>query len=121
METSHLQLVMTHVWDAEMAAGSSVLRLATLERLGGADHIVQNHLNNAMAGFTQAQQDISSEVFEQLVTPSGTKIAHTASDLARHTDRSPRRVFVAGCINFCVSRTPILPGDDGTVRSVNGQ
>ena len=35
IETSQLQLTLHHLWDSERAAGSSVLRVETLDRLGG--------------------------------------------------------------------------------------
>src|SRR5437870_6997993 len=35
-----------------------------------------------MAKLSEEQRDIAAKVFQYLVTPSGTKIAHTARDLA---------------------------------------
>ena len=49
IEAPYLQLVMQRLWDEERASGSSVLRVETLERLGGAQHIVEEHLEGAMA------------------------------------------------------------------------
>ncbi|HYY59158.1 MAG TPA: WD40 repeat domain-containing protein [Pyrinomonadaceae bacterium] len=86
IETPYLQLVMTRLWDEELKAGSSVLRLATLERLGGAQRIVRTHLDEAMSALPKNKQDIAAEVFHYLVTPSGTKIAHTVPDLAEYAE-----------------------------------
>ena len=48
IETPYLQLVLTRLWTEELGARSYVLRLETLKRLGGAESIVQEHLNNVM-------------------------------------------------------------------------
>jgi hypothetical protein len=82
IETPYLQLVMTRLWKEERAAGSTVLRLETLTRLGGADRIVRTHLDDVMSTLTAAERQAASRAFRYLVTPSGTKIAHTLSDLA---------------------------------------
>jgi len=82
IETPFLQLVMTRLWEEEMSAGSRLLRLETLARLGGADRIVRTHLDDTMNMLSSDQQDIASRIFYHLVTPSGTKIAHTGLDLA---------------------------------------
>jgi conflict system STAND superfamily ATPase/SIR2-like protein len=82
IETSYLQLVLTCLWDAERATGSSSLRQSTLDGLGGVQTIVQTHLDNVMAGLSPAQVDVAAAVFHHLITRSGTKIALTAEDLA---------------------------------------
>jgi CHASE2 domain-containing sensor protein len=84
VEAPYLQLVLTRLWDEERAAGSRTLHLATLERLGGADEIVRTHLDAALAGLSKRERDLSWRVFRQLVTPSGTKIAHRPGDLAEY-------------------------------------
>ena len=80
--TPYLQLVMTRLWDEEMSAGSRTLRLETLNKLGGAESIVRTHLDTVMNLLGPAEQETAARVFHYLVTPSGTKIAYTASDLA---------------------------------------
>ncbi len=82
IEAPYLQLVMQRIWDEERAAGSSMLRGETLDRLGGAQHIVEEHLEGALEELTSAQKDIAARLFNHLVTPSGTKIAHEIADLA---------------------------------------
>lgn len=87
IETPYLQLTLTRLWDEEIREGSSrVLRLETLKRLGGAKNIVRTHLDTTMSGLSHAEQDGAAEAFRYLVTPSGTKIAYTASDLAQMAD-----------------------------------
>jgi hypothetical protein len=88
IETPFLQLVMTRLWDEEIRRGSQRLRLETLRRLGGAKQIVQTHLDSAMSDLPQNDRGIASRIFHYLVTPSGTKIAHTARDLADYTNIS---------------------------------
>lgn len=86
IESPYLQLVMSRLWDEERAAGSDVLRLATFERLGGAGQIVGSHLDNAMSALSDADRDVAARVLRFLVTPDGTKIAHTAGDLAEFAE-----------------------------------
>jgi WD40 repeat protein len=89
VETTYLQLVMRRLWEVEAAAGSRVLRLRTLEELGGAQAIIGGHLDRAMddsvdgaGGLTQQQRLIAATAFHFLVTSGGTKIALSAQDLA---------------------------------------
>jgi WD40 repeat protein len=82
IEAPFLQLVLERLWEVEQQAGSSTLRLETLERLGGAQTIVREHLNGALEQLDSADRALAAEVFEHLVTPSGTKIAHGVGDLA---------------------------------------
>src|SRR5262249_6762725 len=81
IEAPYLQLVMQRLWDEERAAGSDLLRVTTLDRLGGAHRIVEDHLEGAMAELSAEQRDVAARLFNHLVTPSGTKIAHELSDL----------------------------------------
>jgi WD40 repeat protein len=82
IETPYLQLVLTRLWEQERATGSSSLRQSTLDALGGAQTIVQTHLDNLMAGLSPAQIEVAAAVFHHLITTSGTKIALSAEDLA---------------------------------------
>ena len=88
IEAPFLQLVLTRLWEEESAASSHALRLETLDRLGGAGRIVPAHLDAAMGQLPQPEQDVAARVFRFLVTPSGTKIAHRASDLAEYAEVS---------------------------------
>jgi WD40 repeat protein len=81
VEAPYLQLVMQRLWDEEQSVGSDTLRVETLQRLGGARQIVEEHLDGAMAELNPAQQDVAARIFNHLVTPSGTKIAHELPDL----------------------------------------
>ena len=82
IEAPYLQLVLTRLWEVERARGSRVLRLATLAELGGAEHIVEAHLEEAMTALSPREQGAAAAMYHFLVTPSGTKIAHGIRDLA---------------------------------------
>lgn len=82
IETPFLQLVMTRLWDEESKAHSHNLRISTLNQLGGAENIVRTHLDDVITRLQPREQEIAASIFHYLVTPSGTKIAYTASDLA---------------------------------------
>jgi len=84
VEAPYLQLVLQRLWEVETAAGSYTLRLATLNGLGGAEQVVEDHLELALDGLAPAEKDVAARIFGYLVTPSGTKIAHDVGDLARY-------------------------------------
>jgi hypothetical protein len=92
IEAPYLQLVLERVWDEEREAGSDVLRAQTLAELGGAESIVRTNLHRAVEELTQEEQDVAADIFRFLVTPSGTKIAHGAGDLAEYASVDEREV-----------------------------
>ena len=92
IEAPYLQLVLLRLWFEETAAGSHVLRRETLDRLGGAEAIVREHLDRVVAAFPLEDHPVLAAVFGHLVTPGGTKIAHRASDLALMTRIDEARV-----------------------------
>jgi WD40 repeat protein len=110
IETPYLQLVMQRLWDEERSTDALRLRLETLCRLGGAEHIVHDHVDGALTGLTPAEKDVAARMFDHLVTPSGTKIAHEAGDLARYA-RTPEGDII-----------PVLTklGNERILRSVAG-
>jgi WD40 repeat protein len=86
VETPFLQLVMSRLWAEEQREHSHVLRLQTLRNLGGAERIVRRHLDEAMAALDGEEQTVAARMFHQLVTPSGTRIVHSARDLAGYAE-----------------------------------
>jgi phospholipase C len=92
IEAPYLQLVMARLWDEEHAAHSHMLRLETLDRLGGAEQIIQSHLDAAMEQLTDAERNLAARVFWFMVTPSETKIAWSASDLAHYAEPDAKKV-----------------------------
>jgi WD40 repeat protein len=82
IEAPYLQLVLARLWEVEAERGSRVLRRSTLRELGGAERIVQDHLERAMAALSPREKSAAAAMYNFLVTPSGTKIAHGIHDLA---------------------------------------
>jgi len=89
VETPYLQLVMTRLWNEEQRAGSRIMRVETLGRLGGAEKIVGTHLDAAMSSLTPSETEVAARIFNHLVTPSRTKIAHSIADLANYAGVTP--------------------------------
>jgi WD40 repeat protein len=81
-ETAHLQYILRRLWDEEAKRGATVLRLATLEQLGGSAAIFERHFDEAVAGLGSAEQDALAKAFRFLVTSAGMKRAESAADLA---------------------------------------
>jgi len=90
--TPYLQLVMSSLWSHERQQGSHVLRLATLTELGGAREVMRTHLDGALGALSKDEYDTALDLFHYLVTPSGTKIAFAASDLAELVERPYEQV-----------------------------
>ena len=109
IEAPYLQLVMQRMWDVERASGSSMLRASTLEELGGAGQVVADHLERAIEALSPAQRAIAARLFDHLVTPSGTKIAHEASDLAEFAGASPGEI---DAVTATLARHRILRTDE---------
>ena len=96
IEAPYLQLVLERLWEVETGRGSTTLRLESLRELGGAARIVEDHLERAMAALSPEEKDAAAAMYNHLVTPSGTKIAHRAGDLARYAavdEREAQRVL----------------------------
>ena len=79
VETPFLQLVMSRLWEEELRRRSHVLRLETLRDLGGAERIVRRHLDEAMGALDDEERAVAARMLHQLVTPSGTRIVHSAA------------------------------------------
>jgi WD40 repeat protein len=110
IEAPYLQLVLERLWEAEQERKSTVLRLSTLRELGGAEAIVRGHLEQALGRLGPAEQDVAATMFAQLVTPSGSKIAHRPGDLAQYAHVPEAEV------------RPVLDvlGQERIVRAVDG-
>jgi hypothetical protein len=92
IETPFLQMVLTRLWDEERNEGSSVLRQETLNRLGGAERIIRTHLDKVMEKLSDTDRNVAAQLFRFLVTPSGSKIAHTTNDLISYAEMPPENV-----------------------------
>ena len=106
METANLQLVMQRLWD-EKPDGAG-LTVETLESLGGAHAIVQDHLAVVMDGLKREQLPVAAKALRHLVTSSGRKIAMSPSELSDQSDVDVKELV------------PVLKrlGDDRILRSV---
>jgi WD40 repeat protein len=92
VEAPFLQLVLERLWRDAVADEAHTLTLARLEALGGARRIVANHLLDALARLTPAEQDVAADCFKVLVSSSKTKFARPVSDLAEITRRPEAEV-----------------------------
>jgi WD40 repeat protein len=116
----YLQLVMKRLWETELP-NSRTLRRATLEVLGGAQTIVRTHVDRALGDMPEEAREAAVDIFHHLVTPSGTKIALAASDLAEYTGRSAEEASallerLAGSDIRIVRPIPPPPGQEGGTR-----
>ena len=76
IETPYLQLVMQRLWEVECAEGSRELRLRDA-RAARRRRTDRRGAPGARAQpLTPRQQEVAARMFNHLVTPSGTKIAH---------------------------------------------
>jgi WD40 repeat protein len=103
---------MERLWEVERDDGSATLRAETLDRLGGAARIVADHLERALDALPAGRQELAARLFRQLVTPSGTKIAYSADDLAGYADAHADKVQAV--LDALAERRILRPDDDGT-------
>ena len=113
IEAPYLQLVLQRLWEEERSHGSSVLRLVTLERLGGANEVVRTHLERALAELDPQEKDVAADLFQHLVTPSGTKIAFGLHDLAEyaHVDEDELEPIVSRLVHQRILRPVAKPAN----------
>ena len=111
IEAPFLQLVLERLWAEEQAMQSTSLRLETFRGLGGAEPIVREHVQGALERLPAEQQGEAARVVRQLVTSSGTKIAHTAADLAEYADVAPAELQP---LLDTLARERIVRGVDGS-------
>ena len=112
VEAPYLQLVMQRLWEEERSRGSQILRLETLDRLGGSAEIVRTHLVEALEALPPDDRDVAAKLFNHLVTPSGTKIAHDVGDLAQYASLTERDVapVLAALADERIVRPVTAPG-----------
>ena len=111
IEPPYLQLVLERLWNEEGERGSRVLRASTLAELGGAGAIVREHLDRALSVLDDREQDAAALMFDHLVTPSGTKIAHRVTDLAQFA--RVREVEAATMLAVLGRERIVRPLDEG--------
>jgi hypothetical protein len=91
-EASALQIIMQRLWNEESAQGSVVLRGSTLERLTRHRDIIYQYVRGVMNRLRPLDRRLAAIVVDRLVTPSGTKIAMTLTDLSSLTGRRKDRL-----------------------------
>ncbi len=111
IEAPYLQLVLERLWDVETSGGSRRLRLDTLRELGGAARVVQDHLERAMSELSPNEKDAAAAMYNHLVTPSGTKIAHRVGDLAGYA--AVDEAAAGGVLGRLVDQRIVRAGGDG--------
>jgi hypothetical protein len=92
IQTPYLQLVMTQLWSEALrgdghALSPEMLRapLNPKKAKTRAEEIIQSHLDSVMGALSKVEQDAAARAFYHLVTPGGTKIALSVSDLVGFT------------------------------------
>ena len=95
IEAPYLEPVMQRMWEVERAERSPRAPRRDAGRARGPGEIVEDHLERALEALTPSQRDIAARLFNHLVTPSGTKIAYEASDLAEFAGVSPGEIDAA--------------------------
>jgi WD40 repeat protein len=113
IEAPYLQLVLLRLWEEERSHGSNVLRLETLDRLGGANEVVRTHLERALAELDPQEKDVAADLFQHLVTPSGTKIAFGLHDLAEyaHVEEDELEPIVSRLVHERILRPVAKPAN----------
>jgi WD40 repeat protein len=93
IETHHLQLVLSRLWEEEEREGSFVLRRSTLaERLGGPQKIVRTHLGEVLSTLTDAERTTAAHVLRNMVLPSGAKASLGVDDVAELSNHPAKEV-----------------------------
>jgi len=80
VNTSYLQLALERLWSEAMPP---VLSLAAYEALGGVEQIAQEHFTRVLDRLSRREALAAAQMFQLLVTRSGTKMAVPVIDLAR--------------------------------------
>jgi WD40 repeat protein len=114
IEPVYLQLIMERLWSEEVASGSRVLRISTLEGLGGAQAIVDQHVARALLGLAHSGQALNcaAEVFRQLVTSRGKAAGLEAADLADRAE-VPEAALIPVLDHLCRERILRQDADPG--------
>jgi WD40 repeat protein len=89
VELPFLQLALERLWKEEARDRKFALRSRTLEQLGGATGIAQEHLDKTLETLPDSQRALAIRLFRHLVTSTGAKHAWRADDLAKEIDTDP--------------------------------
>ncbi len=103
IEGPQLQIVCNALWEQEGANPKKTIRLATYERLGGAEKMVRGYVEGTMRGWSPAERSLASRAFAFLVTENGAKMAYPDNVLAKFLKSNP-----ASCNRCCASSTRLV-------------
>jgi hypothetical protein len=93
LEAPFLQLVLRRLWDEEQSNNSQYIRLETLQRIGGARQIVDQHVNRVLCDLpVDGDREIAARIFTYLVTPSRSKVSQSTADLIDYAEAPELRV-----------------------------
>jgi WD40 repeat protein len=81
IEAPYLQLVMTRLWEQATSNSSHQLDLKILQNLGGTKKIVRKHFDDKINSLSKAEKESAVTIFQELVTPQGSKIAFPIYEL----------------------------------------
>lgn len=84
IDATCLQIVMKKLWESALNVKSTSLELSLLHEMHGVNNIIDSHVNDILDRLTDQEKYIASRLFFHLVTPSGTKIAHSIHDLIKY-------------------------------------
>ncbi len=93
IDAPYMQLVMSRLWEEESKRWlkekkpENTLRLEAFNKLGTAQNVVQQHLDNIMKSFSSRERKVASDAFSCLVTPGGSKYALTPAELHEWTQQ----------------------------------
>lgn len=82
VEPAHLQIVCEYLWEQNQNNPDNTLHLASYEKAGKANGIVQQFLNTVLRGFSTAEKHLVSKAFDYLAAQGGVKMAYPAHTLA---------------------------------------
>src|SRR3954452_7143925 len=104
------------MWDGESGHGEPQPRLQRLRDLGGAARVVQDQPALARSRLSAGDKAAAAAMFNHLVTPSGTKIAHRVGDLARYA--SLPEAQAAGVLEKLAGERIVRAGSENGPASV---
>jgi len=92
---AYLQVVMTKLWDRERELKGNILRVATLDALGGAARIYEQYFGSILdKKLDKRERRLAGILFSHLVTPTGRKVMSSDKELVSYPDVK-RRVKLA--------------------------
>ena len=92
IQTSHLQIVLKHLWEKATKSSPPGLKLALVKKPDTAQRIINTNLHTTLNRLYFWERLIAADFFRFLVTTSSTKLADTAAGLATRTGRKTKSI-----------------------------